>query len=314
VQSVVSAVVERAAMEWGTLTKVAVAAGFAGVLGLLSQVSIPVPWTPVPLTLQLFGVLLAGTMLGPRYGALSVLLYLGVGALGLHVFAPSADPFNARDLVSADRWRVLVPDLARHTGFTAGYLLGFLPASLFVGSYLRRREAGMPAAWARRVAFALVLALASASAAVFFLAEGNTFAGDGAGASYSSTFDALWVFVAAAAVAVPGVAWWLLRLPTEPRISRIARKSPVRAIRAIRGSVGTEALNLYVVLLAAVAIVHLCGVLVLAPTLGLTWTKAVALGSTVFLPFDALKAGAAVALALPFLPTRHPTPSTETHA
>jgi biotin transporter BioY len=86
-------------------------------------------------------------------------------------------------------------------------------------------------------------------------------------------------------------------------------------VRAIRGFVAAEALNLYVVLLAAVAIIHLCGVLVLAPTLGLTWTKAVALGSTVFLPFDALKAGAAVALALPFLPTRHPTtPSTETPA
>ncbi|MEA3203385.1 MAG: biotin transport system substrate-specific component [Thermoplasmata archaeon] len=275
----------RVAAEWGTPAKVLISAGFAGVLGLLSQFSVPVPWTPVPLTLQMFGVLLVGTCLGPRFGLLSIAMYLAAGALGLHVFAPSADPFNSGGLVSGERWRVLVPDLARHTGFTAGYLIGFLPATLFVGAYLRRRAAGTEAAWARRTAITLFLLLVGASAAAFFLAKGNTFAGTGAGPAYSGTMDALWAFLAAAAVAVPGVAWWLLRR---------------------RG--GSEALDLFVVLLAATAIVHLCGVLVLAPTLGLTWTKAVALGSTVFLPFDALKAGLAVSLTLPFLPSWHGHP------
>lgn len=306
----------RAAAEWGTPTKVAVAAGFAGLLGLLSQVSIPVPWTPVPLTLQLFGVLLAGTMLGPRFGALSVAIYLAAGALGLHVFAPSADPFNDGRLVSGDRWRVLLPDLARHTGFTAGYLIGFLPATLFVGGYLRRREAGMPVAWARRAAAALVLLLASASAAVFFLAKGNTLAGSDAGAGYSASLDSLWVFLAAAAVAVPGVAWWLLRRPVLHETADgadFADAGGQNPRHPRNPRFGREALNLYVVLLAAIAIIHLCGVLVLAPTLGLSWTEAVALGSTVFLPFDALKAGAAVAVAIPFLPGR-PVPSLETTA
>ncbi|MEA3144512.1 MAG: biotin transport system substrate-specific component [Thermoplasmata archaeon] len=280
----VHAFAQRTVAAWGTPTKVLVAAGFAGVLGLLSQVSVPVPWTPVPLTLQLFGVLLVATCLGTRYGLLSIGMYLAAGALGLHAFAPSSDGFNSAGIVGTERWRVLVPDLARHTGFTAGYLFGFGPASLFVATYLRRRESGLGDAWVRRAALLLIVLLASASAAVFFLAGGNTFAGEGAGSAYASSLDALWVFAAVAVVAVPCTAWWLLRR---------------------RG--GPEALNLYVVLLGAVAIIHLCGVLVLGPTLGLTWTKAVALGSTVFLPFDALKAGAAVALALPFLPSRHPT-------
>lgn len=78
---------------------------------------IEIPNSPVPFTLQTFFVLLAGAVLGPRVGALSMLAYLGAGALGLPVF--SGFGFG----------------LARLLGPTGGYLLAF-PAAAFAVGYL----------------------------------------------------------------------------------------------------------------------------------------------------------------------------------
>ena len=66
----------------------------AVVLGALivagaAQVSVPLPGTPVPMTLQPMAVLLVGGLLGPRLGALSMILYLAMGAAGLPVFTPT---------------------------------------------------------------------------------------------------------------------------------------------------------------------------------------------------------------------------------
>ena len=51
-------------------------------VGLLAQVAFPLPFTPVPLTGQTFGVLLVGMTLGARRGFLAMLLYLAEGAAG----------------------------------------------------------------------------------------------------------------------------------------------------------------------------------------------------------------------------------------
>lgn len=64
---------------------VATGAAFIAVCAILP--AIPVGALPVPITLQTFGVMLAGVLLGPRRGALAVLLYLAVGLAGLPVFA-----------------------------------------------------------------------------------------------------------------------------------------------------------------------------------------------------------------------------------
>lgn len=88
------------------------------VLVLCSKVSIPLPWTPVPLTLQTFGVLLIAVIFGARTSSLSALVYLVEGAAGLPVF----QPFGA-------------PAAARFFGPTAGYLLAF-PAAAFVAGRL----------------------------------------------------------------------------------------------------------------------------------------------------------------------------------
>ncbi len=93
----------------------------AALTALSAQVAFTVPWTPVPYTLQTGAVLLVGTALGTIRGALSMLLYVLVGALGLGVFAEGEG------------------GLARLLGATGGYLVGFIVAAAVVG---RLAEAG----------------------------------------------------------------------------------------------------------------------------------------------------------------------------
>jgi biotin transporter BioY len=269
-----------AAQEMHWLAKFGLAAGFAGFTALLAQVSIPLPWTPVPLSLVTFAVFLTGTYLGAGWGATSLALYLLAGAFGLHVFAPSDDAHNPDALWSSDRWKVLVPHLAAKTGFTAGYLAGFVAAGAFVGWAIRQRTERLDgrAFWA--VVCCLIALLGGAALAALFLRTGS-FASGSSGSAYSAGLDAAWLFAAAFLVLAPAMGWLVTR-----------NRNP------------SESLNLFLVLLAATALIHVPGVVVLKWTLGWSWSQASALGSTVFLPFDALKAGAAVLASLPFLPTR----------
>lgn len=63
------------------------AALFAGLTALLAYVRIPLPFTPVPITGQTFGVMLSGLLLGPRWGAVAQVVYVLLGVVGLPVFA-----------------------------------------------------------------------------------------------------------------------------------------------------------------------------------------------------------------------------------
>jgi biotin transport system substrate-specific component len=72
--------------ELSVTKKVALALGMACVTGLLAQVRIPLGFTPVPITGQNVGVLASGVMLGPWFGALSMLFYLAIGACGVPWF------------------------------------------------------------------------------------------------------------------------------------------------------------------------------------------------------------------------------------
>ncbi len=93
-------------------------AGFAAALAAASQVAIPLPHNPVPITLQPLLVVLAGMMLGPVYGAASMVLYLLVGAAGLPVFAPMG-----------------APGILRLIGPTGGYLLAYPVAAFVAGKH-----------------------------------------------------------------------------------------------------------------------------------------------------------------------------------
>src|SRR3989442_11741000 len=90
----------------------------AVVVALAAQVSIPLPGTPVPMTLQPMAVLLVGGLLGARLGALSMILYLAMGAAGLPVFTPT----------------VPLLGVARLFGPTGGYLLAYPLAAYAVGT------------------------------------------------------------------------------------------------------------------------------------------------------------------------------------
>jgi biotin transport system substrate-specific component len=99
--------------------------GFAAALALASQVAVPLPGTPVPLTLQPLLVVLAGLWLGPRAGAASMALYLAAGAAGLPVFAPLGAPGAMRLL-----------------GPTGGYLLAY-PAAAWVAGRVGARAGSL---------------------------------------------------------------------------------------------------------------------------------------------------------------------------
>jgi biotin transport system substrate-specific component len=64
-----------------------------------AHVSLPLPFTPVPLTLQNFAVILVGMALGPVAGFSAMVLYLAEGAIGLPVFTPSGGPAGVAHLL-----------------------------------------------------------------------------------------------------------------------------------------------------------------------------------------------------------------------
>src|SRR5438445_1855749 len=74
-------------LDWAK--QAALVVGASLFVALCAHVTIPLPFTPVPLTLQNFGVLVVGLTLGSRRGFLALALYLAEGAAGLPVFNPT---------------------------------------------------------------------------------------------------------------------------------------------------------------------------------------------------------------------------------
>jgi len=68
--------------------QIAVVVGASFFVALCAKITLPLPFTPVPLTLQNFGVLLVGLLLGARRGFAALALYLAEGMMGLPVFSP----------------------------------------------------------------------------------------------------------------------------------------------------------------------------------------------------------------------------------
>jgi biotin transport system substrate-specific component len=161
-----------------------------------AQVSLPLPFTPVPLTLQPMIVLLGAAALGARLGALSQVLYLAAGIAGLPVFAASP---------------LLPQGAARLLGPTGGYLMSY-PLAAFAVGWLAER--GFDRRYLTAVcAMAAGLAVLFASGVVwlaFTLDPAHPVRAAGAAVEaglYPFVLaDIVKVFVAAGAL--PGL-WWL---------------------------------------------------------------------------------------------------------
>ena len=104
------------------LNKIAkiILAAVLGTLLLTISAKIKIPFYPVPMTMQTFMVLFLGITLGPKIGLLTISLYLFEGIFGLPVFAGTPEKGIG---------------LIYFTGPTMGYLIGFLVAVYFAGSF-----------------------------------------------------------------------------------------------------------------------------------------------------------------------------------
>ena len=102
---------------------IAVVVGASAVIAVCARLVLPLPFTPVPLTLANFGVLLVGLSLGSKRGFAAAALYLGWGAMGMPVFSPSG-----------------AGGIAQMLGPTGGYLLAY-PVVAFVAGWLSERGA-----------------------------------------------------------------------------------------------------------------------------------------------------------------------------
>ena len=107
------------AAEWNVVRALSVVF-VAGLTAAASQISFPLPFTPVPFTLQPMVVLIGAASLGSRLGALSQILYLMAGVAGLPVFAFSPE---------------LPQGILRLLGPTGGYLMAY-PLAAFATGWL----------------------------------------------------------------------------------------------------------------------------------------------------------------------------------
>ena len=105
-----------------TFVRAALVVSFVALTALGAYVRIPLPFSPVPITLQTFFVILGGAVLGKKFGSFAQASYLGLGLLGMPIF----QSYGA--------------GLLHIAGPTGGYLAGFIPASFIVGAIINMRR------------------------------------------------------------------------------------------------------------------------------------------------------------------------------
>lgn len=127
----------------GLRTAGVIVAGSA-LVAMSSHIALPLWFTPVPLTLQPFAVLLLGLLLTPRLAAATLAAYLLEGAAGLPVFAPGL-AFGA--------------GIAHLLGPTGGYLMSYPAAGALIAALWRRSGRGFAAALASAAAGNAVILL-----------------------------------------------------------------------------------------------------------------------------------------------------------
>src|SRR5262249_51617478 len=120
--------------------QIATIAGASLFVAVCARFSLPIPGTPVPLSMQNFAVLLVGLGLGSRRGFLALLLYLAEGAAGLPVFSP-----------------IGAPGVLRFAGPTAGYLIAYPFVAALAGYIFERGKQTFARAASAAIAGELLL-------------------------------------------------------------------------------------------------------------------------------------------------------------
>lgn len=107
---------------WGDLARqTGIVIGASAVIAICARLVLPLPFTPVPLSLANFGVLLVGLALGSKRGFAAAAVYVAWGAMGLPVFSPAG-----------------IGGVAQLLGPTGGYLLAY-PVVAFLAGWLSER-------------------------------------------------------------------------------------------------------------------------------------------------------------------------------
>jgi biotin transport system substrate-specific component len=173
------------------LARIAAVGAFAALSAISARITVNLPFTPVPVTMQVLVVLLAGLTLGPRGGALSQLAYLAAITAGL--------PLDARALGPAV-WATP----------TAGYLAGFVAGAYAAGWTAEKLRGRLPGAeWLAGAAGILALYSLGASWLTAFFLHGNIAAGLAAGVAPFLLIDSL---KAAAAALLSGAGRGAIRI------------------------------------------------------------------------------------------------------
>ncbi|MBZ5568231.1 MAG: biotin transporter BioY [Acidobacteriia bacterium] len=136
--------------------QVAIVIGASLFVALCARLWVPLPFTPVPLTLANFGVLVVGILLGSKRGFAALAVYLAQGAAGLPVFS-SFGPGGIAQLL----------------GPTGGYLLAY-PAAAFLAGWIAERGAGKFARFVMAALAAEVVLFAGGLAWLVVLTHGAT--------------------------------------------------------------------------------------------------------------------------------------------
>jgi biotin transport system substrate-specific component len=175
-------------LEWAR--QAAMVVGASLFVALCARVTVPLPGNPVPLTLQNFGVLVVGLLLGPRRAFAAMILYLAGGAGGLPVFN-SAGPGGTAQLF----------------GLTGGYLLAYpFVAGLAWFLFERGRKT-----FARAAAAGIV-------AEILLFAIGITWLAIATGSFKKAIFFGLYWFVFAEVIKVLLAAAVAVRIKRAPRV------------------------------------------------------------------------------------------------
>ncbi len=156
-RSDVNAILAPEALSFGNqswLRRLTVAVACTALIALCAHISIALPFTPIPITMQTFAVLLVGMLLGPAAGAATLALYLVEGAAGLPVFSPHGPG-----------------GLAQLAGPSAGYLLSYPAAAALAGSFFAAARRLIPTAVAALVAGALAGSLILLSGSAWLMAS-----------------------------------------------------------------------------------------------------------------------------------------------